>query len=69
MGRSLKKGPYVADHLVKKIEQLNESRERRMIKTWSRDSTVLPTMVGHTDRRAQREDAYPGVRHGKHGRA
>ncbi len=48
MSRSLKKGPYVADHLVQKIERLNETRERRVIKTWSRASTVLPTMVGHT---------------------
>ena len=48
MSRSLKKGPYVAEHLVRKIERLNETRERRVIKTWSRASTVLPTMVGHT---------------------
>jgi small subunit ribosomal protein S19 len=48
MGRSLKKGPYVAEHLVAKIEKLNETRDRRVIKTWSRASTVLPTMVGHT---------------------
>ena len=48
MSRSLKKGPYVAPDLVRKIEKLNETRERRVIKTWSRDSTVLPTMVGHT---------------------
>jgi small subunit ribosomal protein S19 len=48
MARSLKKGPYVAPHLVQKIERLNETRERRVIKTWSRASTVLPSMVGHT---------------------
>ena len=48
MARSLKKGPYVADHLAQKIERLNETRERRVIKTWSRASTVLPAMVGHT---------------------
>ena len=48
MSRSLKKGPFVADHLVAKIERLNETRDRRVIKTWSRASTVLPTMVGHT---------------------
>ena len=48
MARSLKKGPYVAEHLVQKIERLNETRERRVIKTWSRASTVLPAMVGHT---------------------
>jgi small subunit ribosomal protein S19 len=48
MARSLKKGPYAAPHLVAKIERLNETRERRVIKTWSRASTVLPSMVGHT---------------------
>jgi small subunit ribosomal protein S19 len=48
MGRSLKKGPFVADHLLKKVEQLNETREKRVVKTWSRASTVVPAMVGHT---------------------
>jgi len=48
MSRSLKKGPFVAEHLARKIERLNETRERRVIKTWSRASTVLPAMVGHT---------------------
>ena len=48
MGRSTKKGPFVDDHLVKKIRELNRSRERRVIKTWSRRSTIVPEMVGHT---------------------
>jgi small subunit ribosomal protein S19 len=48
MGRSLKKGPFVAEHLVKKVEKLNETREKRVIKTWSRASTIVPSMVGHT---------------------
>ena len=48
MGRSLKKGPFVADHLIKKVEAMNEKREKRVIKTWSRASTVIPAMVGHT---------------------
>ena len=48
MGRSLKKGPFVADHLVKKVEKMNETREKRVIKTWSRASTIVPAMVGHT---------------------
>jgi len=48
MGRSLKKGPYVADHLLKKVEKLNETREKRVVKTWSRATTIVPTMVGHT---------------------
>lgn len=48
MGRSLKKGPFVADHLLKKIEKLNESNKKEVIKTWSRASTIVPEMVGHT---------------------
>ena len=48
MGRSLKKGPFVADHLVKKVDKMNDTREKRVIKTWSRASTIVPTMVGHT---------------------
>lgn len=48
MGRSLKKGPFIADHLMKKIEALNERREKRVVKTWSRASTIVPAMVGHT---------------------
>ena len=48
MGRSLKKGPFIADHLMKKIEAMNERREKRVIKTWARASTIVPSMVGHT---------------------
>ena len=48
MARSLKKGPFIADHLLKKIEVLNEKREKKVIKTWSRASTILPQMIGHT---------------------
>ena len=48
MGRSTKKGPFVDEHLLKKIRELNKTRERRVIKTWSRRSTILPEMVGHT---------------------
>ena len=48
MGRSLKKGPFVDGHLVKKIELLNRRFEKKVVKTWSRRSTVLPEMVGHT---------------------
>lgn len=48
MGRSLKKGPFVADSLLSKIEALNARGEKQVIKTWSRSSTVLPQMVGHT---------------------
>ncbi len=48
MGRSLKKGPYVDPKLLKKIRELNEKGEKRVIRTWSRDSTIFPEMVGHT---------------------
>jgi len=48
MARSIKKGPFVDGHLLRKVETLNQSREKRVIKTWSRRSTVTPEMVGHT---------------------
>ena len=48
MSRSLKKGPYVDGRLLKKIEMLNATGERKVIRTWSRDSTIFPQMVGHT---------------------
>ena len=48
MARSLKKGPFVDDHLLKKIEALNRSGEKKVVKTWSRRSTITPDFVGHT---------------------
>ena len=48
MSRSLKKGPFVDDHLVKKVDALNAANEKKVIKTWSRRSTIIPDMVGHT---------------------
>jgi len=48
MGRSLKKGPFIADKLLGKIEKLNQANKKQVIKTWSRASTILPQMVGHT---------------------
>lgn len=48
MGRSQKKGPFADEHLVKKIQALNQRREKRVIRTWSRRSTILPDFVGHT---------------------
>lgn len=48
MSRSLKKGPFVADSLLTKIEKLNAKGEKSVIKTWSRASTILPQMIGHT---------------------
>ena len=48
MGRSLKKGPFVDPKLIKRIEQMNEKNEKKVIRTWSRASTIFPQMVGHT---------------------
>jgi len=48
MGRSLKKGPYVDPKLLEKVEGMNERSEKKVIRTWSRDSTIFPQMVGHT---------------------
>ena len=48
MARSLKKGPIVDGHLLKKIEQMNSANDRKVVKTWSRRSTIIPEMVGHT---------------------
>jgi small subunit ribosomal protein S19 len=48
MPRSLKKGPFIDGHLRVKVEALNERNEKKVIKTWSRRSTILPEMVGHT---------------------
>ena len=48
MARSLKKGPYVEEALQKKIDKMNENSEKKVIKTWSRASTIFPEMIGHT---------------------
>ena len=48
MSRSLKKSPFIDDHLMKKILGMNETGEKRIIKSWSRRSTVFPEMIGHT---------------------
>lgn len=48
MGRSLKKGPFVDERLLKRIEEMNKNNEKKIIKTWSRDCTLFPQMVGHT---------------------
>jgi small subunit ribosomal protein S19 len=48
MGRSTKKGPWAEERLMQRISRMNESGEKRMVKTWSRASTVFPEMVGHT---------------------
>ncbi len=48
MGRSVKKGPYVQPVLMKRIQEMNEAGEKRVLKTWSRSSTIFPDFVGHT---------------------
>jgi len=48
MARSLKKGPFIDGHLLDKVDAANESGDRRVIRTWSRRSTIVPEMVGHT---------------------
>ena len=47
MARSLKKGPFVDEHLQKKVDNMNRERDKKVIKTWSRRSTITPDMVGH----------------------
>ncbi len=48
MSRSLKKGPFADDHLVKKVAVMSESKDRKVIRTWSRRSQILPEFIGHT---------------------
>lgn len=48
MGRSMKKGPFVDDHLLDKVDAANDKNDRRVIRTWSRRSTIVPEMIGHT---------------------
>ena len=48
MARSVKKGPFIDGHLLKKVEALNSGAEKRIVRTWSRRSTITPEMVGHT---------------------
>ena len=48
MGRSLRKGPFVAYHLLKKVNEMNKNDKKLVIQTWSRASTIIPSMVGHT---------------------
>lgn len=48
MARSLKKGPFVDHHLFNKVEKLNKERKKEVVKTWSRRSMILPSMIGHT---------------------
>ena len=69
MPRSLKKGPFVDDHLAEKVERMNAAGDRKVIKTWSRRSTVTPDMVGHTLAVHDGRKHVPGVRHRGDGRS
>lgn len=48
MGRSIKKGPFVAPELIKRVVEMNEKGEKKVLKTWSRSSTIFPSFIGHT---------------------
>ena len=48
MARSVKKGPFIDRHLIKKVEDMNRQSQKKVVKTWSRRSTILPDLVGHT---------------------
>ncbi len=48
MGRSLKKGPFIDNYLIKKVEDLNSKNQKNVVKTWSRRSTIAPDFIGHT---------------------
>src|SRR5215831_14934640 len=48
MGRSLHKGPFIDDHLMKKVEDMNTKNEKKVVRTWSRRSTIVPEFIGHT---------------------
>ena len=48
MGRSVKKGPFIDRHLIKKVEDMNRANQKKVVKTWSRRSTIAPEFVGHT---------------------
>jgi len=61
MSRSLKKGPFIDDSLVKKVEEMNRQGDRKIIKTWSRRSTISPDFVGHTVGVHNGKKIYPGV--------
>ena len=68
MPRSLKKGPFVDDHLIKKVDVQNEAGTKNVIKTWSRRSMIVPAMLGHTIAVHDGQDPHPGVRHRVDGR-
>ena len=68
MGRSLKKGPFVNAKLLKAIEEMNAANEKKVIKTWSRPSTIFPQMVGHTIAVHDGKKACSCIYYRRHGR-
>ena len=68
MSRSLKKGPFVDTHLLEKVEGMNRAGDKKVIKTWSRRSTVIPEMVGHTLAVHNGKKFVPVLHHREHGR-
>ena len=67
MSRSIKKGPFCAPELLKRVKEMNESGDKKVLKTWSRSSTIFPAFVGHTIR-ARRPEARARLCHRGHGR-
>ena len=67
MARSTKKGPFIDAYLQKRIEGMNSRNEKKVLRTWSRRSTMIPEMVGHTIAVHNGKEIYSGVHHGKHG--
>ena len=67
MARSTKKGPFVDSHLIVKIEGMNSRSEKKVLRTWSRRSTIIPEMLGHTIAVHNGQQVYPGVCIGEHG--
>lgn len=67
MARSVKKGPFIDAHLMRKVQALVDTNEKKVVKTWSRRSTIIPEMVNFTFA-VQRSPLYPGLRDREHGR-
>lgn len=69
MARSLKKGPFVEDSLLSKVEELNNKNEKQLIKTWSRRSVIIPEMIGHNIAVYNGKKTYSCLYSGEYGRA
>ena len=68
MSRSIKKGPFVAPELIKRVEEMNKTGEKKVLKTWSRSSTIFPSFVGHTIAVHDGRKHVPVYIHGRYGR-